>query len=78
MGSSLFSGGEDGNGIMEVSIHNHRFKPSNVFAHMTSIFLELERRALEKCNGIEDVKKYMPYFLFMESDGGPDHNITFS
>ena len=77
MGSSLFSGGEDGNGIMEVSMHNHTFKPSNVFAHMTSIFLELERRALEKCNGIEDSKKYMPYFLFMESDGGPDHNITF-
>ena len=38
MGSSLFSGGEDGNGIMEVSIHDHTFKPSNVFAHMTSIF----------------------------------------
>ena len=35
MESSLFSGGEDGNGIMEVSIHN---KPLNVFAHMTSIF----------------------------------------
>ena len=31
MGSSLFSGGEDGNGIMEVSIHDHTFKPSNIF-----------------------------------------------
>ena len=77
MGSSLFSGGEDGNGIMEVSIHDHTFKPLNVFAHMTTVLLELERRALQKCNGTENSKKFMPYFLFMEADGGPDHNITF-
>jgi hypothetical protein len=67
-GESLYSGGKEGNGIVQVALHDHTFEPSNAFAHHSSILLELERRACVQDSASEkDPKLFMPYLVLMEA-----------
>jgi hypothetical protein len=79
-GESLYSGDEEGgNGTVQVALHDHTFEPSNIFAHHSSVLLELEQRAcLQDSASEKDPKMFMPYLVLMEADGGPDHNIPFN
>ena len=64
---SFFSGGADGNGQIRVVLRDAVFDPSNVFCHSAQLVAAMEDR-------YKDTK---PAALLLQTDGGPDHNITF-
>lgn len=64
---SFFGGGADGDGEIRVVLRDAVFDPSNVFCHSAQLVAAMEDR-------YPDTK---PAVLLLQTDGGPDHNITF-
>lgn len=87
-GESLFSGGAEGHGHITVALHDAIFEPSTSFHHAASFYKLIvdntaSTRAPESIVTEEHAEEgqglasSMPYYVLIECDGGPDHNITF-
>ena len=85
-GESLFSGGENGQGEITVSLHDSIFNPSTSRHHavlMLGCLREKVQLVAENTTYVDNaaeiteevVNKCMPYMVFLETSGGPDHNI---
>ena len=64
---SFFNGGADGDGENRVVLRDAVFYPSNVCRHSAQLVATMEDR-------YPDTK---PAVLFLQTDVGPDHNISF-
>lgn len=78
-GDSLYSGGPDGHGRGYVSTHNATLDPSTGMKHIAHFYQYLLHVAREQSavEDIDELKKELPYVVLFETDGGPDHNLTF-
>lgn len=65
MEGSFFGGGDDGDGEMEVVLRDGTFDESDVFDHCAQLLQNLNNETSK------------PYGIVLQTDGGPDHNLTF-
>eukprot|EP00978_Attheya_sp_CCMP212_P041892 scaffold246347_cov47-Attheya_sp.AAC.1 len=88
---SKYSGGPEGNDTVAVALHDSTLEPSYIFTHNECVLNDMEALAIAEMNRYtfenmsdtddqEDQIKhsyldFMPYILFTQTDGGPDHNI---
>ena len=76
LGKYLFIGGEDGNGWIYVSFHDAIVDCSTGLKHVANLYRIMREEAymatlgLIACGG-----QTTPYFVLVECDGLPDHNI---
>lgn len=79
-GDSLYSGGPDGTGRGFVSLHCAMLDPSDGMKHAANFHQFLQLLARENRSSRDetvDTVQGLPYWVLMECDGGPDHNLTF-
>ena len=78
-GDSLYSGGPDGHGRGYVTTHNATLDPSSGLKHIAHFYQYMLHVAREQSavEDIEQLRKELPYVVLIETDGGPDHNLTF-
>ena len=78
-GDSLYSGGPDGNGRSFVSVHDQTLDPSTGLKHAANYYQYLLHVVKERMDtdDIVELKGGLPYTVLLETDGGPDHNLTF-
>jgi len=77
---SFYIGGESGNGRVQVTLRDSVFQASDVFDHMAQLCKSINDE-VEKAKGdfptIDNTKKLYPLKMSLQSDGGPDRNLTF-
>ena len=75
-GESLFSGGKDGNGKIYVSLHDATMDHSTGFKHVANLYRIMRDEAEKATQGLFGGEaKPTPYYVLVECDGGPDHNL---
>ena len=79
-GDSLYSGGPQGYGRTYMSVHDHTLDPSTGLkhcAHYYQYLLHVVKEEQSITGTAEELKEHLPHAVLIETDGGPDHNLTF-
>lgn len=83
---SFYSGGPDGTGEIHVTLRDATFDPSNVFDHcaqLYTILLNQEKSKLDDDSVVNSEEQTelerltSLQVLLLQTDGGPDHNLSF-
>ena len=75
-GESLFSGSEDGNGRIYVSVHDSTMDYSTGLKHVPNIYIIMRYKSEMSTLGLIIGRgQPTPYFFLVGCDGGPDHNL---
>ena len=72
---SFYSGGVEGEGEIHVTLRDATFDASDVFDHCATLYETLKNKYV--CDDRENVLADHIEVLVLQTDGGPDHNITF-
>ena len=74
----LYSGCQNGKGLVFVSLHDKTLDPLSCLKHAAHYLMYLLHRVREKIPDLplSEAKKYFPLLALLEHDGGPDHNLT--
>ena len=72
---TFFGGGEEGDGEITVTLNDATFNKSDVFVHTAQLLLDLRTRPAEPGSEKSAADELM--VLLLQTDGGPDHNLTF-
>lgn len=72
---TFFGGGENGDGEITVTLNDATFHKSDVFVHTAQLLLDLRTRPAAPGSNESAADELM--VLLLQTDGGPDHNLTF-
>ena len=61
----FYSGGENGDGEIYVTLRDATFDGSDIFGHCAQLYQIINN------------KNVQPFIILLQTDGGPDHNLNF-